>query len=123
MPARRKLTMRHLRRIMRLHHEGTSAREIARSVGVARSTVQDALKRVAAAKLTWPLPDDVSDEDLEGRLFARPGGGVGSGARKRPEPDWGHLVRELRRPAGHPQKPVDLLSRRSGLMVMPVVGR
>jgi transposase-like protein len=28
-----------------------------------------------------------------------------------------------RRVAGHPQKPVDLLSRRSGLMVMPVVGR
>lgn len=99
MPAIRKLTMRQLRRIMRLHHEGTSAREIARAVGVARSTVQDAVKRAGAAKLAWPLPDDVSDEDLEGRLFARPIGGIGSGARKRPEPDWGHLVGELRRPA------------------------
>ena len=99
MPARRMLTMRHLRRIMRLHHEGASAREIARVVGVARSTVQDALKRAAAAQLSWPLPDDLTDEVLEARLFARFGGGGTFGARKRPEPDWGQLVRELRRPA------------------------
>ena len=99
MPARRMLTMRHLRRIMRLHHEGASAREVARVVGVARSTVQDALKRATAAKLSWPLPDDLTDEVLEARLFARSGGGVTFGVRKRPEPDWGQLVRELRRPA------------------------
>jgi transposase len=99
MPARRTLTMRHLRRIMRLHHEGASAREIVRAVGMARSTVQDALKRAAAAKLSWPLGDELTDEVLEARLFARGGGGVGTGVRKRPEPDWGQLVRELRRPA------------------------
>ena len=99
MPARRMLTMRQLRRIMRLHHEGASAREIVRAVGAARSTVQDALKRAASAQLFWPLPDDLTDEVLEARLFARPGGGAGAGVRKRPEPDWGQLVRELRRPA------------------------
>ena len=43
--------MRHLRCIMRLHHEGLSVREITRAVGLARSTVQDALKRAVAAKL------------------------------------------------------------------------
>jgi transposase len=99
MPARRTLTMRHLRRILRLHHEGASARETVRAAGVARSTVQDALKRATAAKLSWPLPDELTDEDLEARLFARSGGNVSSGARKRPEPVWGELVRELRRPA------------------------
>ncbi|WP_336952814.1 helix-turn-helix domain-containing protein [Sphingobium aromaticivastans] len=99
MPARRMLTMRQLRRIMRLHHEGASAREIVRAVGVARSTVQDALKRAATAKLFWPLPDDLTDEMLEARLFARAGSRVSAGVRKRPEPDWGRLVGELRRPA------------------------
>jgi transposase len=99
MPARRMLTMRHLRRIMRLHHEGASAREIVRAVGVARSTVQDTLKRAAAADLPWPLGDELTDEVLEARLFARMGGGGRAGLRKRPEPDWGELVRELRRPA------------------------
>ena len=34
MPARRMLTMRHLRRIMRMHHEGASAREIVRERGL-----------------------------------------------------------------------------------------
>lgn len=53
MPARRLLTMRHLRRILRLHHEGASARDIVRAVGMARSTVQDALKRAAAANPHW----------------------------------------------------------------------
>lgn len=99
MPARRTLTMRQLRRILRLHHEGASAREIVRAVGVARSTIQDALKRASAAKLVWPLADDITDDVLERQLFARPGTGGGSGARKRPEPDWAALSRELRRPA------------------------
>lgn len=71
--------MRHLRRILRFHHEGASAREIVRAAGVARSTVQDALKRATAAKLSWPLPDELTDEDMEARLFARSGGNVSSG--------------------------------------------
>jgi len=99
MPAKRKLTMRQLRRILRLHHEGASAREIVRVAGIARSTVQDALKRATAAKLAWPLPDELGDEELEARLFARSGTSMGSGMRKRQEPDWGEQVRELRRPA------------------------
>jgi transposase len=99
MPARRTLTMRQLRRILRLHHEGASAREIVRAAGVARSTVQDALKRATAAKLSWPLPDGLTDEELEAQLFAKSGTRVGAGVRKRQEPDWAHLVHELRRPA------------------------
>lgn len=99
MPARRMLTMRHLRRVLRLHYEGTSTRDIVRAVGIARTTVQRALERAKAADLSWPLPDDLTDEVLEARLFTRSGGGVGAGVRKRPEPDWGQQVRELRRPA------------------------
>jgi DNA-binding MarR family transcriptional regulator len=66
MPAKRELTMRQLRHLLRLHHEGVSAREIGRRLGVARSTVQDNLKRVALAGLQWPLPADVTDDALEG---------------------------------------------------------
>jgi transposase len=55
------------------------------------------LKRASEAKLPWPLPDGLSDEALEAMLFARPGGSL-AGARRRPEPDWGHLTRELKRP-------------------------
>jgi transposase len=96
MPAKRELTMRQVRHILRLAHGGVSAREIGRRVGVARSTIQDNLKRAAAAGLTWPLPDDLTDDALEKRLFAR--AGVKSGMRRLVEPDWAELARELKRP-------------------------
>ena len=90
--------MRHLRRVLRLHHEGTPTREIVRVVGISRTTIQRALERAKAADLSWPLSDDLTDEVLEARLFAGPGIAAGV-VRRRPEPDWGELVRELRRPA------------------------
>ena len=93
--------MRQLRRILRLEYEGNSTRDIVRVTGIARTTVQRALERSKAADLVWPLADDVSDDVLEERLYAGSGKSVGFGAgvRKRPEPDWAELVRELRRPA------------------------
>ena len=62
--------MRQLRQMLRLHHDGVSAREIGRTLGVARSTIQDNLKRAAASGLTWPLPPELTDDELEQRLFA-----------------------------------------------------
>ena len=58
MPARRSLTMRQLRRIVRLHFEGNSTRDIVRVTGIARTTVQRALERMKAAELVWPLGVD-----------------------------------------------------------------
>ena len=96
MPAKRELTMRQLRNLLHLQHDGLSTREISRLLGVARSTIQDNLKRAAAAGLQWPLPDNLTDDALEGRVFA--GTGVGAGQRRRVEPDWAELARELKRP-------------------------
>jgi transposase len=96
MPAKRKLTMRQLRQMLRLAGDGTSARDIARTLGVARSTVQDNLKRAAAAGLTWPLPGELTDDALEGKLFAR--AGVKQGMRRHPEPNWADLVVEMKKP-------------------------
>jgi len=96
MPARRELTMRQLRQMLRLHHDGVSAREIGRTLGVARSTIQDNLVRARKAGIGWPLPAEWSDVVLEQRLFAR--SGVKPGQRRRREPDWTALARELKRP-------------------------
>ncbi len=96
MPAKRELTMRQLRYLLRLHHDGVSAREIGRLLGVARSTIQDNLKRAASAGLEWPLPEEATDEVLELRLFGR--AGIAPGQRRRVEPDWAALARELKRP-------------------------
>jgi transposase len=96
MPAKRELSMRQLRTLLRLSHDGVSAREIGRRLGVARSTIQDNLKRAAAAGLAWPLADDVTDDVLEQQLFGRVGSATGQ--RRREEPDWAALARELKRP-------------------------
>src|SRR5260370_7573460 len=96
MPAKRELSMRQLRHLLRLHHDGVSAREVGRRLGWARSTIQDNLNRAAAAGLAWRLAADVTEEALEHRLFGR--AGVAPGQRRRVEPQWAELARELKRP-------------------------
>ena len=88
--------MRQLRQMLRLAGDGPSAREIAQRLGIARSTVQDNLKRATAAGLIWPLPGDLTDDALENRLFAR--AGVKQGLRRLPEPNWADLALELKKP-------------------------
>lgn len=75
MPARKRLTMRQLRTLLRLKHSGArmSDRTIACQIGVARSTLQEYLARIEAAGLSWPLPEDLTDEALECLLFPRVG--------------------------------------------------
>ena len=89
--------MRRVREILRLKHEGgASDRQIARSLGLARSTVALTLERAAAAGLRWPLPATLTDRVLEAMLYA--GHGSQQGARRKTEPDWAHVHHELRRP-------------------------
>jgi len=96
MPAER-VSMRRVREILRLKYEaGASDRAIARSVDVARSTVRLCLDRVAAAGRAWPLPTTLTDGALEALLFG--GGGAPAGQRRKAEPDWTEVHRELRRP-------------------------
>ena len=98
MPATRTLTMRQLRYMLRLAADGTSIREIAEMLGIARSTVQDNLKRAAAAGLSWPLTGDLTDDVLANKLFSPRGPGVKQGYRRRPEPNWAQLATELKKP-------------------------
>ena len=96
MPTER-LSMRRIRQVLQLHFGArSSARVIAGTVGVGRSTVQDYLARAAAAGLVWPLPQDLTDEALEQLLFPEPR--TKPGARRYVEPDWPVLVREMKRP-------------------------
>jgi len=90
--------MRQLRTLLRLKHGGAglSDRTIACQIGVARSTIQEYLARVEAAGLSWPLPDDLTDEALDRLLFPR--SGCRPGFRRRVEPDWAMVARELKRP-------------------------
>lgn len=88
--------MRQLREILHLHFdEGLSQRLIARSLSVVRSTVERVLKRFAAAGLTWPLDPDLTDDELERRLYRGPAhqGAAKSCAR----PNYAEVAKQLAR--------------------------
>jgi hypothetical protein len=64
MPARR-LTMRKTREILRLRlGEKLAVRSVAQSVRCSPATVCDCLLRAKVAGLSWPLPEDLTDESL-----------------------------------------------------------
>jgi len=92
--ANRGLPVRKIKEVLRLKYAcGLSKREIARSGNVTRSTVGDYLMRARAAGLGWPEAAEVSDTELEARLF--PTEHVPSSV-KRPAPDCECIYRELR---------------------------
>ena len=67
--ARKPIPMRHVKDILRLKHQHhLSIREIAGSCGLPASTVGDYLQRAEAAGLSWPLPEAISDPELQERL-------------------------------------------------------
>jgi transposase len=88
--------MRHMREVMRMYREGCLAvREIARLADVARSTARDMISRFERSGLSWPVPLEISDAELERRLYEA--AGVKPGRRKLPEPDLAVVARELKR--------------------------
>ncbi len=62
--------MRKIREALYLYFEnGLSARKIARTLSVSHTTVDELMRRFQASGLSWPLPGDLSDSDLEQRLY------------------------------------------------------
>ena len=64
--------MRKIREVLRLKLDlKLSDHQVGQSVGLARSTVQDYVIRAKQAGLTWPLPPDLDDHQLEQQLSTR----------------------------------------------------
>jgi hypothetical protein len=62
--------MRQVREILRLKYEQHLAhRAIARACGVGLGTVSEYCRRARQASLTWPLPAESDDAQLEARFF------------------------------------------------------
>jgi len=90
----KRVPMRKIRDVLRLKAQGLSTREIASSLAIGRTTLREYLYRARAAGIAWPVPDDISDNDLEHLLFPQ----VPSGTRGHiPQPDWAYVHAELRR--------------------------
>jgi transposase len=86
--------MRKIKEVLRLtYHGGLSRRQIAHSCQISRSTVADYLNRAEQAGIGWPLPEGVTDQELEQRLFP-PALTIPGSAR--PLPDFDYIYQELK---------------------------
>ena len=87
--------MRRVREVLRLtFDQRRSQREVAQSLGVSQGSVHAYLVRFTASGLGWPLPSDLSEAELEARLFRR---AALPPSPLRPLPDWPTIRRELTR--------------------------
>lgn len=90
-----RLTVRKIKEILRLKWEcQLSERVISRSCRVSRSSVGEYIRRAETAGLTWPLSEELGDDQLYELLFPR-------AQRPSPKaayvPDWQYIHLELRK--------------------------
>ena len=90
---RERLSMRKIKEVLRLKQTGLSNRAIGRACAIGKETVREYLRRAAEAGIGWPLPEGLTEEALEARLFPYE---VHLGGKRR-EPDWSELHKELRK--------------------------
>lgn len=93
--ANKRKSMRKIKQVLRLAWEaGLGKRQIARSLSMSPTTVAEYLRRAAMAGLSWPLPEEWDDRQLEAQLFPS----LPKAARDaRPLPDWAEIRQELTR--------------------------
>ena len=81
--------MRKIRDVLRLTAYGLSSRRVAASLSIGGTTVIDCLQRARAAGVSWPLPEGITDEILEARLYPA-ATAIAAMSARRPQPDWGN---------------------------------
>src|SRR5262249_37528151 len=93
MPKKRVL-MRKIREVLRLTHEHKlSVRQVSKATGVGKTAVGEFLARARVIGITWPIPPEMGDAELEARLFTP----AGFHESTRPVPDWAKVHQELKR--------------------------
>src|SRR5260370_18399112 len=95
MPPQR-LSMRRIREVLRLRHQGLTERVIARMLGVSNGVVHGYVRRARLAGLPWPLPEGMDDERLELLRFPPPP--AASQTDRPPRPAWGYWAKGIPRP-------------------------
>lgn len=88
----RKLSMRKISELLRLKYElKLSHRAIAASLGMSAGSVSEYVKRAQQFQITWPLPAEMTEEQLHQKLFSS------SPRTAPPEPNWKVIHQEMRR--------------------------
>ena len=67
-----RVSMRKIREVLRLTHElGLSVREVSKATGVGKTAVGAFVARAKMIGITWPVPPEISDAELERRFGRR----------------------------------------------------
>ena len=92
--ANTRLSMRKIKEVLRLTHDGhLNTRQVALSLNISRSTVKDYQARAQKAGLFWPLPESLTEEALEQKLFPPV---LAVEAPAKALPDFDYIYRELK---------------------------
>jgi transposase len=85
--------MRMIKEVLRLYHSsGLSQKQISKALGCSRGAIAEYLHRAQAAGLSWPLPEDLDDAQIESRLFPPT-----TPAKRRTLPDFNYIHAELKK--------------------------
>ena len=72
--ARKELTMRKIKEILRLKNElRLSDRQVGRSLNISHSTVREYQKRAERAGISWPQAEEMGEDELRSKLFPKKG--------------------------------------------------
>ena len=85
--------MRKTREVLRLAALGLAQHQIAKACSIVQSTVHNYLKLAKAANVSWPLPDDLSDQKLDALLFSKKADPPSR--RIHPAPDYAAIHKQL----------------------------
>jgi len=95
MMPRKPLSMRKLKEMLRLKHQAAlTDRQIGRSLGLSHTTVSTYLQRAAEAGVSWPLAEEMEEEQLQALLV---GSSCQPSSPSRPLPEMDYLHQELKR--------------------------
>ena len=93
--SRERLSMRKIKEIMRLKFASNlSNRQIGRSVNISPATVSRYIKMAIEAGIIWPLPDDITEEIIEAKLFKKSTSSKPLAANM---PDYNYIHQELKK--------------------------
>ena len=88
-----RITMRKIREVLRLKYtHDLSNVQIGTSCNLSRECVRQYIMRAEKAGLSWPLPEEMDDIELEKRLFKD-----AHQAAQVPHPDWMVVHQELKK--------------------------
>jgi transposase len=87
--------MRKVRKVLRLHFESRlSNQQIADALRISKTSVFNILGRFKESEITWPIPEDLPDTELEARIYRK----ESSNEKEDILPDFEYIHEELTRP-------------------------